>query len=122
MVRSAGGKAADELTGPARQMPTRPLVCELDAVPAVGDQISCAMAVMAVHEPGLRAVSSTGGQAGIRTDHGHGNPRQREVRPERITEALDEPACIVEGARVQMVLSASPGERVQAIDELGAAA
>ena len=32
MVRSGGGKATEKLIGPARQMPTRPLVCELAAV------------------------------------------------------------------------------------------
>jgi len=82
VVPSAGGKATDELTGPAREMPTRRPLCELDAVLSVGEQISCASAAMAVHELGLRAVSSTGGQAGIRTDDRHGHARLREVRPE----------------------------------------
>ena len=91
-VLSAMGKSTDELNRMAYQMSARPQMRELDALLSVGEQISCALASMAVHELGSRAMSFTGGQAGILTDDTHGNARLRDVRPERIVEALNDGA------------------------------
>jgi hypothetical protein len=41
VVRSAGGKATDELTWPARQVPTRPVVCKREVRPEI-DELSVA--------------------------------------------------------------------------------
>ncbi len=89
-VLSAMGKSTDELVGMAYGLNSRPPPREMDALLAVGEQISCALAAMAVHELGEKAVSFTGGQAGMLTDDTYGNARLREVRPERIISALDE--------------------------------
>ena len=94
-VLSAMGKSTDELSGQAYQMSSRPPLRELDALLSVGESISCALAAMAIHELGSRAVSFTGAQAGIRTDDKHGNARLRQVRPERIAEALDDGAIVL---------------------------
>jgi aspartate kinase len=91
-VLSAMGKSTDELNRMAYQMSARPQMRELDALLSVGEQISCALASMAVHELGSRAMSFSGGQAGILTDDTHGNARLRDVRPERIVEALNDGA------------------------------
>ncbi|MDT7632526.1 MAG: aspartate kinase [Pseudonocardiales bacterium] len=91
-VLSAMGKTTDELSGMAYQMSSRPQMRELDALLSVGEQISCALASMAVHELGSRAVSFNGAQAGILTDGAHGNARLRDVCPERITAALNDGA------------------------------
>jgi len=91
-VLSAMGKSTDELSGMAYRMSSRPQMRELDALLSVGEQISCALASMAVHELGSRAVSFNGAQAGILTDQTHGNARLREINPERITAALDDGA------------------------------
>jgi aspartate kinase len=91
-VLSAMGKSTDELSRMAYQMSARPQMRELDALLAVGESVSCALASMAVHELGSRAMSFTGGQAGIHTDDTHGNARLRGVRPERILAALDDGA------------------------------
>jgi aspartate kinase len=91
-VLSAMGKSTDELSALAYQMSSRPQMRELDALLSVGEQISCALASMAVHELGSRAVSFNGAQAGILTDGAHGNARLRDVRPERITAALNDGA------------------------------
>ena len=62
----------------ARGMSSRPQLRELDALLAVGESISCALAAMAVGELGSRAVSLTGAQAGILTDGRHGDARLQD--------------------------------------------
>ena len=47
----------------------------LDALLSVGESMSCALAAMAVHELGERAVSLSGAQAGLITDSAYGNAR-----------------------------------------------
>jgi aspartate kinase len=91
-VLSAMGKSTDELSRMAYQMSARPPMRELDALLSVGESVSCSLAAMAVHELGSRAMSFTGGQAGILTDGTHGNARLRDVRPDRITAALNDGA------------------------------
>ncbi|MGH3924173.1 MAG: aspartate kinase, partial [Pseudonocardiaceae bacterium] len=93
-VLSAMGKSTDELCGLAYRMSALPPRRELDALLSVGESISCALASIAVHELGCRAVSLTGAQAGITTDDQHGNARVRSIDPHRITEALDDGAVV----------------------------
>ncbi|MHA6795096.1 aspartate kinase [Pseudonocardia bannensis] len=94
-VLSAMGTSTDELSALAYAMSSRPPLRELDALLAVGESISCALASMAVAELGSHAVSLTGPQAGILTDDRHGNARLREIRPRRITDALDQGAIVL---------------------------
>ncbi|MGH4001688.1 MAG: aspartate kinase, partial [Pseudonocardiaceae bacterium] len=94
-VLSAMGKSTDELCGLAYRMSALPPRRELDALLSVGESISCALASIAVHELGCRAVSLTGAQAGITTDDQHGNARVRSIDPHRITEALDDGAVVL---------------------------
>lgn len=94
-VLSAMGKSTDELSELAYRMSALPPRRELDALLSVGESISCALASMAVHELGSRAVSLTGPQAGIVTDGQHGNARVRAIHPHRIIEALDDGAIVL---------------------------
>ena len=94
-VLSAMGGSTDELSSMAYAMSARPQLRELDALLSVGECISCALAALAVHDLGSRAVSLTGAQAGILTDDGYGNARLQDVRPQRITEALDRGAIVL---------------------------
>jgi aspartate kinase len=94
-VLSAPGKSTDELTERAYAISASPPLRELDVLLSVGEQISCALVAMAVHELGSRAVSLTGAQAGIHTDGTYGNARVREIRPQRIREALDTGAIVL---------------------------
>lgn len=87
-VLSAMGKSTDELSAMAYQMSARPPLRELDALLSVGESISVALASMAITELGSHAVSLNGPQAGIWTDDHYGNARLREIRPQRINEAL----------------------------------
>jgi aspartate kinase len=69
---------------------SRPQLRELDALLSVGEQVSCALAAMAISELGVPAVSLTGEQAGVRTDDQHGNARLLGVHPDQVREHLAE--------------------------------
>lgn len=94
-VLSAMGDSTDRLHRLAYELSSHPQLRELDALLSTGEAVSCALASMAVHELGGRAVSLTGPQAGIRTDDRHGNARLKEIRPRKITEALDSGAIVL---------------------------
>ena len=94
-VLSAMGSTTDELVALSRAVSPRPQLRELDALLAVGEAVSCALAAMAIDELGSRAVSLTGVQAGILTDARHGNARLHEIRPLRIVEELDTGAIVL---------------------------
>jgi aspartate kinase len=94
-VLSAMGGTTDELARQAYALSTEPQPRELDALLSVGEMTSCALAAIAIHELGERAVSLTGAQAGIRTDESHGNARLQHISPQRIIEALDQDAIVL---------------------------
>jgi aspartate kinase len=94
-VLSAMGRTTDELNAMAYAMAARPQLRELDALLSVGENISCALAALAVHDLGARAVSLTGPQAGIRTDERYGNAQLWDVDPHRILEELDSGAIVL---------------------------
>ena len=87
-VLSAMGKATDDLLALAHEVSPEPAARELDMLLSVGERISCALAAMAIHDLGHRAISLTGSQAGIVTDTAHGRAKILEVRAERIHKAL----------------------------------
>ena len=89
------GGTTDELVRQAYDLSAEPQPRELDALLSAGEMMSCALAAMAVHELGERAVSLTGAQAGICTDGTHGNARLRRISPQRITGALEEGAIVL---------------------------
>jgi len=94
-VLSAMGGSTDELNAMAYAMSSKPQLRELDALLSVGECISCALAALAVHDLGSRAVSLTGAQAGIFTDDQYGNARLNDIRPQRVVEALDTGAIVL---------------------------
>jgi aspartate kinase len=94
-VLSAMGGTTDELVKLAYGLSIEPQPRELDALLSVGEMMSCALAAMAVHDLGERAVSLTGSQAGIFTDESHGNARLRQISPKRVIEALDTGAVVM---------------------------
>ena len=88
-VLSAMGDSTDDLARMAYRMSAQPQPRELDALLSVGESVSCALAAIAVHDLGERAVSLSGPQAGVRTDDAHGNARLLQVDPARVVQALD---------------------------------
>lgn len=94
-VLSAMAGSTNDLLRLALDLSPAPRPRELDALLSVGESMSCALAAIAVHELGERAVSLTGWQAGVHTDGAHGNAGVRRVTPERVVEALRENAIVL---------------------------
>ena len=86
---SAMGKTTDGLIDLAHQVSPSPDGRELDMLLSTGERIACALVAMAIHDLGQEAVSLTGSQAGILTDAAHTKAKIREIRADRVREALD---------------------------------
>ena len=86
---SAMGKTTDSLIALAHEVSPQPDGRELDMLLSTGERISCALVAMAIHDLGFEAVSFTGSQAGIVTDQAHGRAKIREIRAQRVVDALD---------------------------------
>src|SRR5438874_13610318 len=90
MVVSAMGETTDRLVDLAYQITDRPSRREMDQLLSTGEQVSIALAAMAIHHAGHDAISLTGGQVGLRTDQVYGRARIREITElERIRKLLD---------------------------------
>lgn len=85
---SAMGNTTDELAALAAEIHPHPSKRETDMLLSSGEQISMSLLAMALDREGLPAVSLTGWQAGIRTEHAHGDARIIDVQTERICTSL----------------------------------
>lgn len=65
-----------------------PSAREMDALLAAGEQFSAALMALALAAEGARAVSLTGGQAGIITDSVHSNAGIKRINPARLKREL----------------------------------
>ena len=88
-VVSAMGHTTDQLVDLAEQVSPRPHPREMDMLLSTGERITAALCAMAINDLGHHAVSLTGSQAGIVTDTVHMKAKIVEIRPRRISEALD---------------------------------
>src|SRR4051794_24752130 len=98
VVVSAMGDTTDDLTTLAslvteRERPQEEHPREMDMLLTAGERIAAALLTMAIREQGEEARSFTGSQAAIITDTAHTAARIREVRADRVREALDD-GCI----------------------------
>ncbi len=94
-VVSAMGDLTDELVDLAFRLDPEPPEREMDMLLATGEQVSIALLAMAVHAAGRRAISFTGPQVGIVTDHGHTNAKILEVRADRVRAALEDGQIVI---------------------------
>jgi aspartate kinase len=94
-VLSAMGKVTDDLIALSHEVSPLPEPREMDMLLSVGERISCALAAMAIHDLGHKAISLTGSQAGIVTDTSHGKAKIVDIRAHRIREALDADAIVL---------------------------
>ena len=92
---SAMGKTTDGLIDLAHQVSPTPNVREFDMLLSTGERIACALVAMAIHDLGQEAVSLTGSQAGILTDAAHMKAKIREIRGDRVRDALDEDKIVL---------------------------
>jgi aspartate kinase len=88
VVVSAMGHTTDELLAMANEIASPPDPRELDMLLTAGERIAMSLLGIAINARGCRAASYTGSQAGIMTDHRHGQARIVEIRPKRIIESL----------------------------------
>ncbi|MGB6222367.1 aspartate kinase [Haloferula sp.] len=94
-VVSAMSGITDKLIGMAREFGDTPAERELDVLLATGEQQSIALVSMALHEIGVKALSVTGRQAGIRTSGSHTRGRIEDIDPSFMTKSLDEGNSLV---------------------------
>ena len=95
VVVSAMGDTTDELISMAKQLCAMPDDREMDKLLATGEQASSALLAMALHELGMKAVSLTGGQAGIITERTAGKARILKVDGKRLKEELNKGNIVV---------------------------
>ncbi|HEX5465648.1 MAG TPA: aspartate kinase [Candidatus Limnocylindrales bacterium] len=88
VVVSAMGDTTDELLELAHSLTDEPDPRELDLLLATGEHMSGTLLAMALHALGVKAISLTGPQAGIRTDMSHGRARIANLDPSRVQREL----------------------------------
>src|SRR5580704_7281636 len=89
-VISAMAGVTDQLLKLAKAVSPNPTERELDILLATGEGAASALTAMAVNALGGTAISLTGAQAGILTDHHHTKARIANVSPKQIHEMLSE--------------------------------
>lgn len=94
-VVSAMGDVTDELLALAAEINPEPPDREMDMLLATGEQASIALLAMAIHALGHEAVSFTGPQVGIVTDHGHTKAKILEVRADCVRDAVSQGKIVI---------------------------
>ncbi len=89
VVVSAMGDTTDDLIEMAKALSHTPDDREMDKLLSTGEQASSALMAMALHELGQKAISLTGGQAGIITERTAGKARILKIDTKRLKEELE---------------------------------
>jgi aspartate kinase len=89
------GDATDELLALAAAVTDEPDERELDMLLATGEHQSATLVSMALHALGIKAISLTGGQAGITTDGRYGKARIAAVEPKRVKDELSQGKVVI---------------------------
>ncbi len=95
VVVSALGDTTDNLISLALQVTNSPAERELDMLISTGEQVSCALLAMAIHELGQDAISCTGAQVGIKTDDSFTKARIIDINAKRIVEELRKKRIVI---------------------------
>src|SRR2546425_2677594 len=82
------GHTTDRLIALAQSVNPEPPARELDMLVANGETITAPLVAMCLQGMGVAAVSLSGAQAGVRTSDHHSRARIRDIKPDRILEAL----------------------------------
>ncbi|EGL83805.1 aspartate kinase [Caldalkalibacillus thermarum TA2.A1] len=95
VVVSAMGHTTDKLLSLAGRISVQPSPREMDMLLTTGEQVTCALLCMALHQLGIEAVSLTGWQAGIITDHHHGDAKIIKINKAPILRHLEQGKVVV---------------------------
>ncbi len=95
VVVSAMGKTTDTLLARAKEISASPSRRELDMLLSCGERASMALLSMAIHELGHEAISLTGSQSGLITNHRHSGARIIDVRPYRVQDELEDGKIVI---------------------------
>ncbi len=95
VVVSAMGDTTDDLIALAYQLNDNPSAREMDMLMACGEQQSIALLAMALNAMGKKAISFTGGQAGVHTDRVHRRAKVMYIEPTRLNKALADGNIII---------------------------
>src|SRR5438046_4527595 len=87
-VVSAMGHTTDRLIALAQSVNAEPPARELDMLVANGETITAPLVAMCLQGMGVPAISLSGAQAGVRTSEHHSRARIRDIKPDRILDAL----------------------------------
>ena len=97
-VVSAQGDTTDNLLALSKKITNTPNLRELDVLLSTGEQISIALLAMTLESIGVKAISLTGWQAGIKTCSNYSNARILDIFTDRIENELkNHDAIIVAG-------------------------
>ncbi len=95
VIVSAMGDTTDDLIDLSKQLTDRPSPREMDMLLTTGEQVSMSLLAMRLIECGHDAISLTGWQCGLKTDAAHTRAKIIDIKPKRITEALEEGKIVV---------------------------
>jgi aspartate kinase len=95
VVVSAMGDTTDDLVDLAHQIASQPDEREMDLLLSTGEIVSSTLLAMAIKSFGQKAISLSGGQAGIQTDGVHSQARIRAISPRRVKSELESGNIVV---------------------------
>ena len=95
VIVSAMGHTTDELVSLLKQITNNPDPREYDMLLSTGEQVSAALLASAVIELGEKAVSLTGGQAGVITEDIPSKARIKAVKFERLKKELAQDKIVI---------------------------
>jgi len=95
VVVSAMSGVTDNLIKLAKEIMPLPNEREMDVLLATGEQTTIALAAMALHALGVKAVSLTGAQAGIKTDGVHTKAKIQNITPKKIHQHLKDGNVVI---------------------------
>jgi aspartate kinase len=88
VVVSAMGHTTDELLDLLAQLTDKPSPREIDMLLSTGEQVSIALMASALQKEGVKGISLTGAQAGIRTEALHTKAKIADIQTDRIRQLL----------------------------------
>ncbi|MDK2868401.1 MAG: aspartate kinase [Clostridiales bacterium] len=95
VVVSAMGDSTDHLIELAKSVNPSPSSREMDMLLSTGEQISISLLAMAIESKGYQAISLTGYQCGIQTDHFYSKAKINDIKANRIISELEKDNIVI---------------------------